>query len=569
MKPMRSSAFTASAAIIAVLGLSFASSVLAQAQFESTIVLSHGVFYFNYQEGGPGVGQAQESKSTGWVPVSGGYYEQSADVAAEASASTGVLRAKAQGSVLLNPVCDPCSAGTAFSTAKARAWDRFQIQAGNGHMNGEVVQVRVLAGLSGGVFLQGTPSGGNDWTFEVYFGPSNGRAADNLFRVELYSGGLLPPYEATVGPLKWDQVVNVEVGKTYYLNGYLEAGQRGSGFYGFAPGVYTDVVDFYGTAAQGLGRAPGFEDVVIVSAAGAPIAPAPAPGFTFSLSKDLTPGCKRVTGTVTLAEPAPAAGLVATLADTLDSASTLPTLRFVAGATRKTFSVSTVPVDTAETGTVSVTLDGKTQSLPLMVRPMVLSSLRLTPSKVVGSQPVVGKATLECKAGPGPITVDLSSDNAGVAYPIAASIAVPQGDSYAAFDVVTNPVLAPSSAIIAGTANGVTKSRKLTVNVAAAVSAKSLRFGSVAVGTTSAPLTTTLTNWGAVAFSVDSIGLTGKYASWYAQTNDCPASLAAGASCTVSVTFSPQALATKSATLSIATSATDTPISVSLSGTGI
>ena len=556
---------TASAAIIAVLGLSLVSSVAAQSQFESTIVIRHWPAY-SYQEGGLGVGEAQESKSTGWVPVSGGYYEQSADVAAEASASAGVLRAKAQGSVLLNAICDPCSAGTPFSTAEAWVWDRFQIQAGNGHANGEVVQIRVLAGLSAAVFLQGTPSGGNDWTFRVYFGPSNGASADNLFRLERYSV-LTSPYEATIGPLTWDEVVNVEVGKTYYLNGYLEVGQRGSGFYGFDPGVYTDVVDFYGTASQGLGYAPGYEDVVIVSAAGAPIAP--ALGFTFSLSKDLTPGCKPVTGTVTLMQPAPAAGLIATLSDTLVSASTPATLKFLAGATRKTFSVSTFPVDIAETGTVSVTLDGESQSLPLTVRPMVLSSLTLKPSTVVGSQPVVGKAALECKAGPGPVTVDLTTSAAEIAYPVAASIAVPQGVSSASFDVVTNPVLARSSAIIAGTANGITKSKKLTVNVAATVSPTGLKFGSVAVGQTSAALITTLTNKGAVPFSVNSIGLTGTAASWFAQTSDCPASLAPGASCTVSVTFEPISAASKSAKLSIATSATATPLSVSMSGTGV
>lgn len=565
MQHMRKSAFTASAAIITVLGLTMATIAAAEPQFESTITIRHWPAY-GYQEGGGDVAYAQESKSTGWVPVYGGYYEQSADVAAEASAGTGILRASARGSVLLNPICTPCSAGTPFAKAEARFWDSVRILAGNGHANGDIVQVRVLAGLSGSVFLQGTPSGGNAWTFDAYFGPSRGAAADNLFKVELYTV-LAPPYEATVGPMQWDQVVNVEVGRTYYLFGYLEAAENGSGFYGFAPGVYTDVVDFYGTGSLGLGYAPGYEDVVIVSAAGATIAP--APGFNFSLAKDLIPGCKPVTGTVTLTQPAPAGGLIATLSDTLDSASTPATIKFLAGATKKTFSVKTVAVDDPETGTVSVTLEGKTKSLPLTVRPMVLSSLRLTPSTVVGSQPVVGRATLECKAGPGPITVDLTTTDAGVAHPVAASIVVPQDVTYALFDVVTNPVMARSSATIAGTGNGVTKSRRLTVNVAAAVSPTSLRFGSVPVGTSSAPLVATLTNKGAVPFAVSGISLTGSYASWFARSHNCPANLAAGASCAISVTFTPQAALSRSARLSIATSATANPLSVSLSGTGL
>jgi hypothetical protein len=240
-----------------------------------------------------------------------------------------------------------------------------------------------------------------------------------------------------------------------------------------------------------------------------------------------------------------------------------------AGATSKKFSVKTVPVEVAESGAVSATLDGKTLTQDLTVRPIGLTSVRLTPTKVVGSQPATGKATLECDAAPGPITVDLSSDNAGVAYPVAASVVVPQGLKSADFDVATNTVLAKSSATIAGTANGIAKSKKLTVNVAAAVSPTRLGFGNQNVGTTSGPLNATLTNTGAVPISITGVSLTGTGASWFAQTNDCPASLASGASCTISVTFTPLSAASKSAKVSIATSATATPLSVSLSGTGM
>ena len=117
MKPMRKSALTASVAIITVLGLSLATIAAAQPQFETTIVVRHGLGY-EHQEGGGSVAYAQESNSSGWVPTWGGYFDQSADVAAEAGASTGVLRASARGSVRLNPICTPCSAGTPFATAE-------------------------------------------------------------------------------------------------------------------------------------------------------------------------------------------------------------------------------------------------------------------------------------------------------------------------------------------------------------------------------------------------------------------------------------------------------------------
>ena len=63
--------------------------------------------------------------------------------------------------------------------------------------------------------------------------------------------------------------------------------------------------------------------------------------------------------------------------------------------------------------------------------------------------------------------------------------------------------------------------------------------------------------------------LTGTNAKYYAQSSDCGATLDAGASCTIGVTFTPTVTGIKSAKLSITTSATSTPLSVSLSGTGV
>jgi len=200
---------------------------------------------------------------------------------------------------------------------------------------------------------------------------------------------------------------------------------------------------------------------------------------------------------------------------------------------------------------------------------MGMLSLTLTPTSVVGGNGVVGKATLECKAGPGAITVGLASSNSTVATPAALSMSIPAGIQYKTFDITTGSVLAKATTFIAASANSISKTKTLTVTPAASVSPTSLKFGSVNVGATSGSLNATLTNKGAVAFSVNGISLTGTAASWFAQTSNCGVSLAAGASCTVSVTFTPQAAATKSAKLTIATSATSTPLSVSLSGTGI
>jgi hypothetical protein len=261
--------------------------------------------------------------------------------------------------------------------------------------------------------------------------------------------------------------------------------------------------------------------------------------------------------------------VVVTLSDTLAAATAPASVKLLEGATSKNFTVKTVAVDSIQAGMVSATLGSATLSQPLTLRPMGMSSLALTPTTVAGTQPVVGTAKLECKAGPGPITVDLVSSDAAVAQPVAASIVVPQGVQSAPVEVTTSKVLVKARATISATANGRTKSKTLTVIPAASVSPKTLNFGSVTVGSTSALLVTTLTNKGAIAVTIDSIAVTGPYASWFPTTENCPNSLAPGASCAITVRFAPLAAATRSAKVTITSSATATPLSVTVRGTGV
>ena len=94
-------------------------------------------------------------------------------------------------------------------------------------------------------------------------------------------------------------------------------------------------------------------------------------------------------------------------------------------------------------------------------------------------------------------------------------------------------------------------------------SPSSLSFGSTAVGATSTS-TVTVSNSGSAAVSMASVGVTGPFS----ETNNCGTSLAAGGSCTVSVTFAPTAAGSASGTLSVNSSAPGSPLTVALSGTG-
>lgn len=97
-----------------------------------------------------------------------------------------------------------------------------------------------------------------------------------------------------------------------------------------------------------------------------------------------------------------------------------------------------------------------------------------------------------------------------------------------------------------------------------AYSPTNLNFGDVNLGTTSSPQTVTLTNNGGKALSISSVVAGAPFS----QTNTCGSSLNAGASCNISVTFTPTAAGTANGTLTISDSAVGSPQTVSLTGNG-
>ncbi len=108
----------------------------------------------------------------------------------------------------------------------------------------------------------------------------------------------------------------------------------------------------------------------------------------------------------------------------------------------------------------------------------------------------------------------------------------------------------------------------LGTTASVSVSPTSLSFGAINLGS-SKTLTTTLKNGTANSITISKIGVTGTNAADFTiASNSCPASLAAGASCTVGVAFKPSATGTRSASLSFTDSATGSPQVVSLSGSG-
>src|SRR5258708_23927896 len=98
------------------------------------------------------------------------------------------------------------------------------------------------------------------------------------------------------------------------------------------------------------------------------------------------------------------------------------------------------------------------------------------------------------------------------------------------------------------------------------LSTSSLSFGNQPLGTTSTPQNFTLTNTGNSPLSIAGVGVTGPNPGDFAQTNDCGTSVATGASCTFTITFTPTAIGNRSSTLNITDNAGGSPQHVSQIG---
>jgi hypothetical protein len=94
-----------------------------------------------------------------------------------------------------------------------------------------------------------------------------------------------------------------------------------------------------------------------------------------------------------------------------------------------------------------------------------------------------------------------------------------------------------------------------------------LDFGDVHTGITSPAKTSILKNEGTAPLVISSISVTG---AGYAQTNNCSTSLAAGASCTISVTLKPVGVqGTRTGTVTVSANGVSGPTTVSLTGNSV
>ncbi|MGH9703643.1 MAG: choice-of-anchor D domain-containing protein, partial [Candidatus Acidiferrales bacterium] len=136
------------------------------------------------------------------------------------------------------------------------------------------------------------------------------------------------------------------------------------------------------------------------------------------------------------------------------------------------------------------------------------------------------------------------------------------GTRTATMNIADNSVPSPQTVTLTGVGS-------TTAAAVASLSPSSLTYTNQFVNSTSAAQVITLTNTGNESLGVTSVTVTGANITDFAQTNTCAATILAAGSCTISVTFTPTVPGARSAAITLADNAANSPQSIPVSGTGV
>ncbi len=239
----------------------------------------------------------------------------------------------------------------------------------------------------------------------------------------------------------------------------------------------------------------------------------------------------------------------------------------VSGATAASY--TTAATTTADSGTTfRVVVNNTAGTVTSAAATLTVTAATVTPT--ITTQPAnqtvtTGQtATFSVAAtGSAPLSYQWNKNGAAIAGATSSSYTTPataSSDNGSSFVVV-----------VSNSAGKVTSSAvTLTVNAAAPTvgfSPTTLTFGNQAVGTSSSAQFVTFSNMGSGALTFGTVPITGDFAS--AGQGTCSSSLAAGASCTMGVKFTPTATGTRTGTLTANDNALSAPQVVALTGTGV
>jgi trimeric autotransporter adhesin len=181
--------------------------------------------------------------------------------------------------------------------------------------------------------------------------------------------------------------------------------------------------------------------------------------------------------TVTLSAPAPSGGALVVLSTTLSNMA-LPRVAAVpAGSTTGTFTISTFSISSNQTGSVTATYNGSSQSTPLTLTvsaAVVVSSLQCSPTTLGANASGTCTVTLSAPApqGGASVTVASGSSNGSSAFPspsnsftMPSSVMVAANATTASFPISTGAVSVDQNGLVTASYNG--SSQSVIVNLVA------------------------------------------------------------------------------------------------------
>jgi hypothetical protein len=191
-----------------------------------------------------------------------------------------------------------------------------------------------------------------------------------------------------------------------------------------------------------------------------PTGPAPNTTVSVALTTATITAGNTGQGTVSLTTPAPAGGSSVTLSSSNRAVATVPaSVTVPAGSSSATFVITAASPGTA---TITASLSGSTAQSPVLTvtTQVLLSSLSIGSSNVVGGSQAIVTATLTGAAPTGGAVVTLSS---GDPITVPASVTVPAGSTSAPFTIFTRVVGGTISGTITASYAGTSKSLVLAV----------------------------------------------------------------------------------------------------------
>lgn len=180
------------------------------------------------------------------------------------------------------------------------------------------------------------------------------------------------------------------------------------------------------------------------------------------LSSPSIAGGHSLKGTVTLANPAPAAGVQLSLFSNTSAVTFPSTVTVAAGKSSATFSVSTLSVPTQEIAAISAFLGGYSQSASLTIQGPSLTSLSINPPAVKGGVASSGTISISVPAPTGGIVISVSSNSPSAVVP--QTVTIPAGKTSGTFSIGTAAVKSKTQVGISVRLGSATQTKFLTIS---------------------------------------------------------------------------------------------------------